>query len=70
MKKYKLGNTIFYYYRKEACWNRMTEFVDGWIFGHTLGEGAFGEYVHIFNLCNHELIIKWLNIKNFCTSEN
>lgn len=23
----------------------MTEFVDGWFLGHTLGEGAYGEYV-------------------------
>ncbi|KAL6263822.1 hypothetical protein P5V15_003905 [Pogonomyrmex californicus] len=25
----------------------MTEFVDGWFLGHTLGEGAYGEYVFL-----------------------
>lgn len=25
----------------------MTEFVDGWVLGHTLGEGSYGEYVYI-----------------------
>jgi len=28
----------------------MTEFVDGWFLGHTLGEGAYGEYVWLFAL--------------------
>jgi len=28
----------------------MTEFVDGWFLGHTLGEGAYGEYVYLFTL--------------------
>lgn len=28
----------------------MTEFVDGWFLGHTLGEGAYGEYVFFLSL--------------------
>ncbi|XP_060825265.1 serine/threonine-protein kinase grp [Bombus pascuorum] len=34
----------------------MTEFVDGWIFGHTLGEGAFGEVKLVINKTTGEAV--------------
>ncbi|XP_003705992.1 serine/threonine-protein kinase grp [Megachile rotundata] len=34
----------------------MTEFVDGWIFGHTLGEGAYGEVKLVINKSTGEAV--------------
>ncbi|XP_076651707.1 serine/threonine-protein kinase grp [Halictus rubicundus] len=34
----------------------MTEFVDGWIFGHTLGEGAYGEVKLLLNRSTGEAV--------------
>ncbi|XP_034193551.1 serine/threonine-protein kinase grp isoform X1 [Osmia lignaria lignaria] len=34
----------------------MTEFVDGWIFGHTLGEGAYGEVKLVINKSSGEAV--------------
>ncbi|XP_015432470.1 PREDICTED: serine/threonine-protein kinase grp [Dufourea novaeangliae] len=34
----------------------MTEFVDGWIFGHTLGEGAYGEVKLLLNKSTGEAV--------------
>lgn len=34
----------------------MTEFVEGWIFGHTLGEGAYGEVKLVINTSTGEAV--------------
>lgn len=34
----------------------MTEFVDGWLFGHTLGEGAYGEVKLVINKSTGEAV--------------
>ncbi|XP_043286485.1 serine/threonine-protein kinase grp [Venturia canescens] len=34
----------------------MTEFVDGWIYGHTLGEGAYGEVKLVINKSTGEAV--------------
>lgn len=48
----------------KACSAGMTEFVDGWIFGHTLGEGAYGEVQLVINKSTGEAVaMKMIDLK-------